>query len=789
TGYYTFENKNYKIQTNKTFGGLMYSAYNKLGSNTNLSGLNPMQSMPEVRYDELTLCSMKDYSSPQITVENGPMFTRYVASGKMGTCGINYNLTYIFYSNSPYFSVETKVAPTDARTWFDYRDQRLIIKDSKFDNVTIRNSTGVFEQLVISGDGTEWTNQGDLKWIGLYNKTSKDSIGDVFVNRLQLTVSTPDVDFTDSSSYEYYTRTIIENYNVIISDYFYSKIARTLWDSSDGYSELNSIYNQTSNISVVTASATSVYDTEAPKFNESDERLNYRPQTPADTNDITCYSFWTDNLEMDYVIVRENATGSFRDHTVSLTGNTSGWANYTINNTDIETGNITCNFTGYDIASLSNSTNFTFHVSDTTHPNITNISYVPTTTADLDPNVQINVSVNVTDYGTIDTVILQNRTNDTGNWTNTTMRLLSGNLYNASFTPIQEANHTIRIIANDTLNNVNISSSQNITVGYDRVWYLIPSDFGEVPILIDATKNAVNLTINNTGDYDMNFSISTNYPSGQTFYNVTHSTKINVNNLSFTVVQVNFTAQNTPQSNAITITVTANETTQNSTSQISTGTLVTIPPGPYLYTEFITYPSSIVGSNQTNLSVKITNHGNETATDAWVAYTLPTGWTNISGALNKTLGNMGENEIAWNNITVNVTTLASTGDQTIFVESNSSTGGYNNDSVTVTIIGVTVVATTVETISSTGGGGGGGGGMSVGGSSDKLFQTSEIFEMIRGEYSSFPLTIENPFTNSTMENVTIKVTGLLSKYVTVFPEKLSKLSPKNSYNFTIKINA
>ncbi|MBU3904594.1 MAG: LamG domain-containing protein, partial [Nanoarchaeota archaeon] len=47
TGYYTFENKNYKIQTNKTFGGLMYSAYNKLGSNTNLSGLNPMQSMPE----------------------------------------------------------------------------------------------------------------------------------------------------------------------------------------------------------------------------------------------------------------------------------------------------------------------------------------------------------------------------------------------------------------------------------------------------------------------------------------------------------------------------------------------------------------------------------------------------------------------------------------------------------------------------------------------------------------------------------------------------------------------
>ncbi|MCB9359443.1 hypothetical protein H6503_05920 [Candidatus Woesearchaeota archaeon] len=93
-----------------------------------------------------------------------------------------------------------------------------------------------------------------------------------------------------------------------------------------------------------------------------------------------------------------------------------------------------------------------------------------------------------------------------------------------------------------------------------------------------------------------------------------------------------------------------------------------------------------------------------------------------------------------------------------------------------------------------GGGGGAGNGerISITDLSDiqreALFQTSEIYELVRGENQTFILTVENAFSGR-MDEVTMELSGFLDQYIDIYPKTHKSIGINDSLNYTVSINA
>ena len=75
-------------------------------------------------------------------------------------------------------------------------------------------------------------------------------------------------------------------------------------------------------------------------------------------------------------------------------------------------------FYGTDAAGNTNQTQVNFTVSDATAPTFANTTNSPNTTAALDPNKEVNITANVTDFTAVDSVVLQVREYNISGWTN-----------------------------------------------------------------------------------------------------------------------------------------------------------------------------------------------------------------------------------------------------------------------------------------------------------------------------------------------------------------------------------
>jgi len=75
-----------------------------------------------------------------------------------------------------------------------------------------------------------------------------------------------------------------------------------------------------------------------------------------------------------------------------------------------------------------------------------------------------------------------------------------------------------------------------------------------------------------------------------------------------------------------------------------------------------------------NLSAYANNTASFTSHNAWLNYTLPTGWINTSGSLNQYAATLDPSDLLWNNITVNISYSSSLGQQEIRLDSASDEG-------------------------------------------------------------------------------------------------------------------
>lgn len=459
--------------------------------------------------------------------------------------------------------------------------------------------------------------------------------------------------------------------------------------------------------------------------------------------------------------------------------------------------------------------NFTI---DLSAPTVNSVELSPGSSDDIDPNVQINITANMSDRVNISTVIFQYKAYNESDWTNASTNTTDPGIYiNASFTPLFNGTWSYRIWANDTLGNSNYSNITNVSVQLDWSWTRSPADMGEASAKVYEVATLGVLTINNTGDYVLGFDLSSNWRTGggdeKVYYSA--SEPFTLNPKQGINLDVNATVSDTTRSDDIVITIDALNDSADPTSLEVNATIIAYVSGPYLYAVLYTYDTTYTqGTEFLALNAYVRNLGNETATDVILNWSLPAGFTS-EFEFNQSMGNLSVNEMKWSNITVDVSSSASAGSAAISINATCSNGDSANDSKSITIEcsdtdGVCGEGCThltdadceqeVVVLPGSSGGGGGGGSFTLDEEEDtaadeverillgrEIVRSSGSVELVRGESNSFTVDVKNVFEKTELKNVTLKVEGYLSQYIGIDPPIIDLIGYNRTKQFTITV--
>ncbi len=713
------------------------------------------------------------------------------------------NITLIDPQNTTYSSgtVPVAIALNESALWAAYS------LDSAA-NVTLSNSSATFWSTTLTGlaDGQHNITFSANDTVG----NSNGSLTRLFrVDSTATDTTPPTVTVLAPSAPWFRTANITLNlslseaasnasYALTSTNLSLGNISPTLWNAttaslSDGNHTALFYANDTATIrNTGSASASFAIDTAAPAFSG-----NGTNATANDTAAVLCHAFWSDSSGVDHAIVQENATGAAYNHTTVLAA-TSGWSNFTLNATALVPGAVQCLFSANDSAGNWNSSSVLFAVADATPPNLTVTAYIPNTTAGLDPGIPVNVTAAAADAVAVANTTLQYREANASAWTSVNMTLSSGS-WNASFTPTNGI-WTFRLMANDTANNINTSSETNLTVLQDSTWTnttTIPA----ISSLVQTDPRVLslgNLTLNATGDIALNFSLSSNvsflsFNSTNTTLNTTLNAssanrtsnatfKVTANTTGFATGSYAYRLQVLADSNGSQL---ANQT-------IDGAVLIQNVAGPYLVATITAYETAVTqGATNLTLTATLQNLGTTAATDVWLNWSLPAGFSNTSGLANRSIGFLAVGATATNSIAAAVAAAASTGSRSLAVLASSAESILANDSKTVTVNQLGTTEAAAASSSSSGGGGGGTAGAAVASGQsfrELLRSTNETIDAVRGTTTTFPLLVKNIFSNP-LRNLTLTLSGLPSRSFTLAPAAIPLLAPNSTASFEVTLAA
>ncbi|MBU4241621.1 MAG: hypothetical protein KKF52_00150, partial [Nanoarchaeota archaeon] len=454
---------------------------------------------------------------------------------------------------------------------------------------------------------------------------------------------------------------------------------------------------------------------------------------------------------------------------------------------------------------------------DTTGPSIANVTTDPNALDDIDPNTFINVSANIDDARGVSHVMMQYRGDAA--YVNKTMDKLSSNLYVSNFTTgAIEGIYYYRFIMNDSLGNTIITSEYNVTSTYDFTWSVSPRIMDEISGNLNEEKSVGVITINNTGDDTLTFTLSSNWVN-TVEYNVSNPFYLDAKNK--TSINITTTFASTDSRGALSVTITASHASETPSPLLATSnvTLVSSSGGPVMSLELVTTPSIAVQQSQTiNARAKLKNIGNETASNATLIWGFnSTSWHNITGNMTEVYTNFTSNSILYNNITINVTSDVAAGayiipvNVTCFKSNGSRCSSSAESSLTITLAiscsntdgvcgaGCTYLTdsdcdepentTNIITITTPGSGTSGGG--TAGGGASKVAQeriiSGAVVEVVRGRDTSFVLPLKNSY-KGVMKDISISVTGFLSKYIEI-GQIPNTINPGDSFDVIVNITA
>ncbi|MFO8016525.1 MAG: hypothetical protein R6U32_05460, partial [Candidatus Woesearchaeota archaeon] len=497
-----------------------------------------------------------------------------------------------------------------------------------------------------------------------------------------------------------------------------------------------------------------------------------------------------------------------------------------------------------DLTGNKNNTE-TRHLLGNSWPVLQSLNYTPNTTYHLDPQTEVSITVNISDSdNNMDSAILQWR-NGTEAWSNTSMSNTTPKnittIFEGSFTPSGEGNHSFRIYFNDTEGADNTSAINNLSVFWDCTWNISPQNIGQFAGW-DENKNITNITINNTGDEnysdsncELDFRLEYDLAEGRiyfddSYYKPSSTYTLQANTDTSIRVNASFLAETLEEDFEITVTEMTGIT--STSTRNATGTLISTSGGPYLYQELESAPPSLYLKKQ-NFSLKsyirnVVGDGTiaKTAYNVSHNWSLPPGFLARTGNAAKSYDNLTNSSLFYHNLSMvfNSSNLEGMSPGTVTVHLYAQ--GYDSDGsliehsggktvlsekVNITLScyggsdGIYVTAcgeldgdhteeeeTTTDSDSGSSGSGGAGGRVSGGAAGayiSRFIRTSEDVEVVRGEGEKFSVSFENPYTDSQLKDLNIEIGGIYSDYLEAEPGRISKLSANEPVNVSVTVSA
>ncbi|MDO8660357.1 MAG: hypothetical protein Q7K43_00570, partial [Candidatus Woesearchaeota archaeon] len=809
-------NNFYKTRVDVNQGGVLTKISSKAGSNTDLNGYNPMQLSPELVINPTTYRA-SSLTSPSFTRESGALVSRIIVSGVFSPV-IDYNISYKFYAKNSFFLMDTNVLALSSSYWNSLSDSYFFGGLNKFTKLAVNNN-GIVSIFDVNAGNTAW-NWNDINYFALYNKTGFDSVGQVFLQKTSSKTLTATTTASDTSTNAYWKRNIYSG-SVSSNDYFNTKTAVSTFNPYNETSDLNKILVQLQNPVTISIGTTSTNDSTPP----TNLSVNHNPTDANDLTDQNCYSTWSDNLLMSYVDI--NITGpNLSIQATRTAGNTASMeADYNIPASLLHAGTVTCSFTAYDIARNNTTVSTSFTVKDFTAPTVLQSKNTPDTNALIDPGTSITLDANINEYSRIQQVVLLTRYSTDAitwsDWNSTTMNNdVNYGDYNyhftASFSTTSGTNSIwqYKIYTKDS-NNYDANTAATTLYSYwDLTWTSTPASFGNKSGDYGTSTTIGDLNITNTGDQTLDFTITSNWDDKTKIsYNGTNETTsgyaFTLSSSSTQTLAVKATAKTTERSDSLTMTITPTQALSSPDSNTSTATIISTAGGPFMLIEWVDTNTSVT-QEQTGIiyTAKLTNAGNTDANSLTMDWILPSGFSITSGSSSSTLAALAVNASTTNSITASVSSTATTGLKTVTFTagccSDSNKTQASTTNVTINPKSTTTTTTTTVTVTQLiggGGGGGAGGGGSLNLNSDDnsifqtakqkdaFFQTTDIIELVHGKTDRFTLKVTNPLSDANLTNLTIQLTGLLSKYISISPQKIPLLKPKQAITITLYITA
>ncbi|MBT4165999.1 hypothetical protein HOE04_03100 [archaeon] len=519
-----------------------------------------------------------------------------------------------------------------------------------------------------------------------------------------------------------------------------------------------------------------------------------------DSLDVVCSANVSDEIGLSYAVVGYNFTGSWQNSSQISLSSVSSSLNYVIASGNSSPGVFGAEIYLFDLSGRQNLTvSDLVTISDDTLPLFSNISYVPNVTDDLDPGVLVNVSVAVNEDYNISSVELMYKNSSSADWSSIVMSngsaltyLVASNVtYNASFV-VQNETWYFQINATDSEENSAFSSNYTLLVD-DDISQNISTTIPLTKSITYAQRTSNNslgyLIMNNTGDSSLNFNITLNSSDSGVLsrLSVNYSRNQTANFSAGSLSDVNITIDvNTTDLSAGLYDYNISVASESGTEVFARGLNIQTAAGPLLSTLITTYSSNVTkGENDVELVATVTNLGTADASNVLLNWTLPSDLSLASGSLSRNLGTLGVGISGTNTVTINVASSAGDANVNISADATSSNADSSSISKIITIGSPSVVTTTVGGTVSSGGGGGGSVG-DEGGVSQSYVKTVEI---IRGGEDIFTIDVYNKYPNSTLNDVTLSLSGYDEHYFEFSPQKISGIKYNETKSFKVKLTA
>jgi hypothetical protein len=414
------------------------------------------------------------------------------------------------------------------------------------------------------------------------------------------------------------------------------------------------------------------------------------------------------------------------------------------------------------------------------------IIYSPSSDAELDPGVAINITGTVTDDLAVQQVIIQYKKEGDSDFQNSTATI-TDDLFNGTVTPDSEGTWVIRVMAWDASNNTAVSSDITLDIFYEYDWSREPESFNATSALLEANVSIGNITITNSGDINLSFNISKTASTILSIYfnGTPDSTVINVSAGGAAIVAVVATGQSMEVEQSASILIDALNASANPNYYYTNFTFISFVSGPYLNIEIIEYDATVdQGQTRIGLTARITNVGNETANNVSANWSLPSGWTPKTNVTSDYATLDPAQQVVFTRY-VDVGADALTGIQNLGVYVNCSEGKGDIDNRSVNVSSTQEEQETPPT----GEGGGGGGGAAI--LIEKITKLditlpSEI-EIMRGANMSLSGTLKNTG-NTNIKNISLALEEFPLAHYALNPSAFNELKINGTATFSLFIN-